>query len=140
MTEAQYNHIQECLDAKLDQEYKNRLQRTYHEKRSFRDAILIAKSIVHREMLDQSFRDADKQAEIDRLTAELAAEKRRANAAVSDMAHPNICDACKHMNNYADCNTQRLLSHIMRKDCFEWRGPCEENSDAPTGAESEKAK
>jgi hypothetical protein len=82
--------------------------------------------------------------EKDRLTAELAAEKRRADAAEKDLyriaqydyvspgarEYAPLCALCKmRQSKNPICNQYGTC-------CFDWRGPCAEN--APTGAESEE--
>lgn len=75
------------------------------------------------------------QSALKRLAGERDAEKKRADAAVCDLLNHavNHCMVCgDHITNGGPCNDDNRYVA-----CFIWRGPCAENTDAPTGAESE---
>lgn len=85
----------------------------------------------------QLFADSD---DIERLTAELAAERKRADAAIadleclaSDVEGQNL--ACRFCSGDFEDTQQCNIGEEDEAPCFTWRGPCAEN--APTGAESE---
>lgn len=102
--------------------------------------------------------EKDLQQAIARLTAERDAEKCRADAAEKDLktvctlaidegADCACCAVCKHsrgmppLGSSDDCDILRYdekTDEIIGKCKWEWRGPCADNTDAPTGAESEQ--
>jgi len=80
--------------------------------------------------------EAEKDATIARLTAERDAEKRRADAAVDDIA--KVCHTCKHRFDLVPTGEPYPQQcNGCNGDKWEWRGPVAANTDAPTGAESE---
>ena len=78
---------------------------------------------------DDAVRHVD---EVSRLTAELSAEKIRADAAVNDLNLICYCGVCTHIaDDHCDVDA------IGRCTGFCWVGPRDATTDAPTGAESE---
>ena len=78
--------------------------------------------------------------EIIRLTADLAAEKRRAEAAVKDLRDIRSCSHCKHCKNGdvgIDDACVKCNSEPGYHPYWEWYELGGANKDAPTGAESE---
>jgi hypothetical protein len=77
---------------------------------------------------------------VDRLTAQLAAETRRADAAIADMRllvrHENPCATCdnKYCMEHEDDDEAICCLEDENDNHWEWRGLCAEN--APSGAES----
>jgi len=87
---------------------------------------------------------AEKAATIARVAAERDAEKRRADAAISDMfgcmSTQGQCVRCKK-RYYCDGTDDDKFSPLCKNNshCYawEWRGLHADNTDAPTGAGSE---
>jgi len=75
----------------------------------------------------------------------LAAEKKRADAAIADMPNYRKCSTCaptgrrytRCADDCSDCEFDCLCHICSDGSQWEWRGPCAEN--APTGAEGEKS-
>jgi hypothetical protein len=77
------------------------------------------------------------EAKIRRLKNELAAEKKRADAAIADLTREDLCDICKHNTNNPDCecDCETCTLECVCKDChyddkFEWENQTAESAPA----------